>query len=281
MNCATDIMERVETLPTLPTVFMKTVSLLDKKEIEISEIVNVIKYDPAITANTLKICNSAYYGLMRKVSSLNEAAVYVGTNELLKIALMGSSSDFLKEEIEGYSLDEGELFRHSTGCATASQLLLKKMNRQNQPILFTASLLHDIGKLVLSRFVKNDYIKIYKLVIQNKYTFIEAEKEILNITHADIGALLCEKWNFPQELSELIRYHHEPEKSPEEIRESIELIHLSDLMCLIAGIGIGADGMAYKPEIKNEKLLEIVKKDLNSLIFDLITEMEKIGNAFM
>lgn len=281
MDCINDIMENIDTIPTLPTVFMKTVSLLQKKDIEIGEIVDVIKYDPAITANTLKICNSAYYGLMRKVSSLNEAAIYVGTSELLKIALMGSSSDFLKEEIQGYNLDEGELFRHSTGCATASQILLKRIPKDNKTILFTASLLHDVGKLVLSRYVKNDYVKIYKLVIQNKCTFIEAEKEILNTTHADIGALLSEKWNFPEELTNLIKFHHNPEKSPAEIRESIEIIHLSDLMCLIAGIGIGADGIAYKPAIENKEILGIIGKDFNLLIFELITEVEKIRNSFI
>lgn len=274
-------MESIETLPTLPTVFMKTVALLDKKDVELSEIVDIIKYDPAITANTLKICNSAYYGLMRKVSSLNEAATYVGTNELIKIALMGSSANFLKEEIDGYCLDEGELYRHSTGCASASQILLKKMNRENQTMLFTASLLHDIGKLILSRYVKNEYMKIYKLVIQKKCTFSEAEKEILNTTHAEVGAILSEKWNFPNELTTIIKYHHEPDKSPEEIRESIEIIHLSDLMCLMAGIGIGADGIAYKPEIENAKLLEIIGKELNLIIFELVTEVERIGNSFL
>jgi len=280
MSRLDEIMEKVDKLPPFSNVVGRAAALFSNPEIEPEEIVDVIKFEPAITANVLKICNSAYYGLMRKVSSLKEAATYLGTEELLKIALANGMAEVLKDDIKGYDLKEGELFKHSIGCAIASQLLSKKLFVQNPNILFTGSLLHDIGKLILSEFVNEEYNNIHRMVVEKQCSFIEAEREILNTDHAEIGGFLADEWKFPEELKAIIKYHHEPAKGPESQQQNIEIVHVSDLLCLMSGIGIGSDGMAYRASLQQINIIKLIDSSLESLICDLITELEKVSTSY-
>ncbi len=159
------IMRTIKQLPPFPDVAHKVISLLHNPKSNVQDLVQVIRLDQAMTANILKSCNSAYFGLKRKVGSLQEALVLLGHKNLYEIIMTECSSRYYREADAGYDLEKGELWKHSVACALLSQILLRKAQLPDNPFLFTAALLHDVGKVVLSTYVQDEYHKIISLVL--------------------------------------------------------------------------------------------------------------------
>ncbi|MCI0469809.1 MAG: HDOD domain-containing protein, partial [Nitrospirae bacterium] len=158
------ITKDIKELPPLPEVAQKVFSLLNDPKSNVQDMVKVIQLDQAMTANILKLCNSAYFGLKRKISSLQEALVLLGQKNLHEIIMTDNSGKYYQRAGAGYSLGKGELWRHSVACALLSQILVRKTGLPEDPFLFTAALLHDIGKVILSTYVKTEYDQIIRLV---------------------------------------------------------------------------------------------------------------------
>ena len=266
------IINSIDRLSPFPLVAMKVISMARDENISMKEIAKVVQYEPSITANVLKWCNSPFFGLRRKITSIHEALVYLGAKHLIEIVILSSCAPYLDKNVVGYGLEQGELWRHSVACAILSQILAKKVGYQEKTLLFTGGLLHDIGKIVLSEFVKEALLKIRILIARGK-DFLEAEREVLGMDHAELGAKIGEKWNFPEEILRVIAYHHRPEETKD---PAVALVHIADVGVLMLGIGAGVDGLAYKAKDEAYKLLGLKEKDLMSCMADLWAELEKI-----
>ena len=203
------ILDSLDTLPAFPEIARRTLELSRDSDVRYKDIIDVIKYDEAITTNCLRLCNSAYYSLRVKVLSLDQAVVMLGLQKITMIVLAncGEFSVYSKAQ-EGYGLSPGALWRHSVICAILSQLLIKKVNLKEDSILFTAALLHDFGKLVLNNYINGDSCDLIELTQKEELSLIEAEKEAFGIDHAEIGGLIAEIWQFPSMLINSIRNHH-------------------------------------------------------------------------
>ena len=203
------ILESIDKLPPFPEVARRVLELSRDDDVDYKDIINVIKYDEAITANCLKLCNSSYFGLCVKVFSIDQAVVILGLKNILMIALANSKelSDYSKAQ-EGYSFSAGELWRHSVTSAIISQLLVKKIDLQEDSVLFTAALLHDVGKIVLNNYIDKDMGNLIELAQKEKLSLIEAEREVFGIDHAELGGIITENWQFPSMLSKSIKNHH-------------------------------------------------------------------------
>lgn len=232
---------------------LKPVSYLGEKIMEVSanpesspaEMVEIIKYDQGMTANLLRICNSSLFGLRKEISSIHQAVAYLGIERVACLVMMGSSSDNFMNAQKGYDLDKGELWRYSVSSALIAQELAEKRGVKNVPLIFTSALLKDIGKVVLNAFVHESFEDICDLVNEKKVPFIDAEKEVIGIDHAELGARVAEKWNFSPSMVNVIRNHHHPERAPEGDL-AVPLVYLADSICMMIGIGVGADGLSYR-----------------------------------
>jgi len=265
------VLEGIKKLPPFPLVAIKVAHMATDENVSMHEIAAIIKYDPAITANVLRWCNSPYFGLRRKVTSLKEALVYLGGKHLLKVIMLSSCSTYLKRPVIGYKLEGGELWRHSVACAIMSQILAKKL-KEDDAVVFTGGLLHDIGKLVLSEFVKEAFDEIIRMV-RGGYDFLTAEKKIIGMDHAELGGKIGKKWEFPEEIIKIIAYHHQPE----EINDVyVSIVHLADVSVLMLGIGAGADGLAYQGKKEAYELLGLEESDLMVCMTELWTELGKV-----
>jgi len=203
------IIESIEELPPFPDVALRVLDVAKNPQSAANDIVNIIQFDQSVTANCLRICNSTYYGLKEKVKSLKHAVILIGTENLVKLILANCSKmSAYALSHEGYGLHAGELWRHSVSCALLSQLLLKKLGQKDNHELFTAALLHDIGKLVIDRFIVDDFEAIYSLMQEEHFGFVEAEKEFFGIDHAQLGGIIAETWKFPPSLIDAIKNHH-------------------------------------------------------------------------
>ena len=224
------IIDSITGLPPFPEVARRILELSRDPDASHKEIAEVIKYDDAITANCLKLCNSSYYSLTVKVFSITQAVNMLGLKNIIMIALASTKSlaAFAKAQ-QKYCLTKGELWRHSVTTAIISQLLLKKANIEEDSILFTAALLHDFGKIVLDQYVEGDIDNLIELTQKEGLSLIDAEEQVFGIDHADLGGIIAEEWNFPNMLVQSIRNHHH-EILPTHIPNVESWVRLSNLV---------------------------------------------------
>ncbi len=277
------ILGSIENLPPFPETARKVLELSGDSDVDFKEIINVIKYDEALTSNCLKVCNSSYYGLRTKTFTVDQAAVILGIENIQTIAIASARelSGYAGAQ-DGYSMNAGELWRHSVITATISQLLFKKEGAQEASILFTSALLHDIGKVVLNEYIDKDTGKLVALAQREGLSLVEAEKVAFGIDHAELGGLIAEKWRFPSMLSNSIRNHHH---SADKFIPNIEAwVRLSNL---VYHAWLANSVYSHRPEIisriKESVLFQFGLKQthIDQLSADLQLELQKIESLLM
>lgn len=275
MSFVEAILKSSKQLPPFPAVVQRVLQLVEDPRSSARQVVEVIQYDQSITAHVLRICNSAFFGLRRPVHSLHEALVKIGFNELMEIILSRSSAQLVSKACPGYDLEGGDLWRHSVTCALLSQIISRRLNQKPTPTQFTAALLHDIGKIILSEFVRDQFAAISGLIEKGGRSFIEAEKEVLGIDHAELGSKISEAWQFPKVIVLAIRYHHTPLLAPEH-KEMVNLIYLCDLVSLLMGIGGGADGLSYHAHNEIMEKYRLNEKDIEQFILQFNERFKQV-----
>ena len=276
MNDLTDIVGQIDQLEPVPPVAGQIMALAEDPDSSLSEIAELILNDPAITANLLKTCNSAYFGLNRKVDSVRDAIGYVGLDHIVQLVMLNSVAKNFKKQPRGYGLGEGELWRHAVTSAHVAKILTGKFGRsRHKHLIFTAALLKDIGKLILGRFVAFSFEEINILVNSKGYSFNDAEKEVIGMNHEELGAMVGQKWHFSDKLIYIIRHHH---LSNESAREDLEtaLVYLADIICMMMGVCTGADGLTYRFYSDVLKRMGLTDKDLQAIIAETGENQQKI-----
>lgn len=250
MSLVPQVLRSLKNLPPFPMVAQRALVLLNKPEVSIQELVEVVKFDPAVTANILRISNSAYFGLRREIHSLHQALLLLGTQELLKIIIASGATRLFSAPTPGYFTERRGLWRHSVSVALMVDVLSRELSLPDQATGFTAGLMHDIGKVVLSLYVEQKFHEIMAVVEQQGVSFQAAEKIILGVDHAEMGGEMARMWDFPDRLRLAITYHHldKPEAYTDDL---ILLVYLADLLVLMFGQDLGSDGLAYTgyPEV--------------------------------
>lgn len=273
-----DIVGQIDQLEPVPPIATQIMTLAQDPDSSLTQIADLILSDPALTANLLKTCNSAYFGLNRKVDSVRDAIAFVGLDHIVQLVMLSSVSQNFKKGTRGYGLGEGELWRHAVSSAHVAKILAGKFGlSQNKHLIYTAALLKDIGKLILGRFVAFTLEEINILVSSKGFSFNDAEKQIIGMNHEELGALVGQKWCFSDKLVYIIRHHH---LSTESAREDLEtsLVYLADIICMMMGVCTGADGLSYRFYSDVLKRLELSEKDLQGVIAEMGENQQKIEN---
>jgi HD-like signal output (HDOD) protein len=209
-----DLIAGTSELRSLPSTTVRLMGLLDDATVGADQVLDVIEKDPSLTANLLKLSNSAYYGLRGKVGSAREALVMLGNKTIVNLAFATSMGDVLRGPLAGYHLERNALWFHALGSAVgASQLISRQGDASLREKAFTGGLVHDIGKLLLNRSLKENLVQLP--LVADSQTLRAAEIDILGFDHAEAGAALAAAWNFPVSLVQLIGAHHVPESGEE------------------------------------------------------------------
>lgn len=278
MSLAEQLVKEAETLKPMSPVVVKIVAMADDPMVNFEEIANVIRYDPAVTAGLLRVCNSAYFALPRKVETVIQAISLLGMDMVLNLTLMKSAGANLKKQNKGYGLHEGELWKNAVASALVAKQTAMRIGNDNPSMIFTATLLKDIGKVVLDRFVQDKFSQIKALVSKGNISFRKAEKQVLGIDHAELGGLIAKKWDFSPRMINIIQNHHMP-ASEGEYAQDICIVYLSDVVCMIAGVGGGTDALSYEFHPEVMEVLGISAVDLQEIIAtfgDNLAEVEKL-----
>ena len=268
MSLVKEIIAQVDHLPAIPAVAQRVLAEVSREDFSFKDLMNMVRLDPGITAHVLRMCNSPYYGLSRKITSLQEALTYLGTNNLVQLILSGEMVSHFRVSQEGYRLSRGDLWRHSMACALLAQRIGQMVGYHEQATLFTAALLHDVGKLIMSQYVADRFDQIEALVQDNQLSFVEAERQVLGVDHALLGAAIAKKWNFPEPIAVAIAYHHSPGKARSN-HQIVNLVSLANILCVTMGVGVGASGLAAAAPGDLIKRVGLKPRDMDRLALDV------------
>ncbi|NTW70486.1 MAG: HDOD domain-containing protein, partial [Chlorobiaceae bacterium] len=228
-----------KTLPTLPGVIQKLNTLSDNEKSSVQEMSRIVSSDQVLSARILRLANSPSYGFYR-VSTISNAMILLGVNVVKSLAL--SSSIFAIMEKESVSLWE-----HSLGVGVASNLIARKLGLPECEEIATAGLLHDIGKVIISLKCREAEKDIHALVKERNIYALEAEQEIIDTDHTEVGEWLSKSWFLPDKLSEPIACHHDVAKSKSH-RIKTAVVHVADV--LIKASGFGNSGDSFVPPLQ-------------------------------
>ena len=252
-----------ELLAPLPASLVQTLRLLKDQRSSVHDLIKVLQYDPAVTADILKLCNSPYYGLSRNVSSLKESLLLIGTNELHRMIHTLVAKRLFERNFHGYEEEKGELWRHSLAAAMIGEELQKVVPRLEID-LFTTALLHDVGKIVLDSEVKKCQGEMEALLEDKELSFSDAETKVLGINHAVAGAYLLERWHLPEPLVEAVLYHHSPgEQAPS---SPALYASLANVLAHLLGFSASKDALLTKGYPDLYKAVGIQESDLEKIL---------------
>jgi len=264
-----EIVARVDELPSLPQIVVRVMELTEDPDSTAFDINEVLRQDQNMTAQVLRMANSIYYGYSRRIATVTDAIVLIGFNAVRSIVLAASVSKILKKELSGYAMGEGELWNHSQCAAVFARLLAKKKKIRAVELAYTATLLHDIGKLVLNSYVSETYQDVLKIVNEEKITFDEAEHRVFGFSHPVVGGKVAEKWNLPGDLVEAITCHHHPLQAEANPRLT-SIVHVADAATLQMGMGLGVDGLHYPFSNEALVLLGLEEGEMEELMAEVV-----------
>lgn len=258
----------IKSLPTLPEVAQKISKMVEDDKTSATELGKIISTDPAISGRVLRLVNSSFYGFPGRISSISNAIILLGFDVVKSLIISVSVFEMMEKGILG-------LWEHSLGCAIASRFIAKKVKGCDPEEVSVAGLLHDIGKVVVSIQLAEDYEEIKKTIDEKKISFIMAEKEILELTHEDIGCWLAESWNLPIGLLEPIAFHHHPQQA-QQAKLATAIVHLANF--LVRAVGHGSGGDPWVPELNRKawERLGLSMADLEEIIAELNDELESL-----
>ena len=233
------LLQQAEDLPTLPEVVLKVEAMARSEDTSAQDMARIMEHDPSLSARILKMANSVLYGGTNPVSSVAYAIARIGFIEIRNIALSLSVTRLFKEK--GH-IEYDRFWKHALSVAFASQILLEKaaVHHRSMDDLFTSGLLHDIGILVLDQCIPDIYRQLIALAQEKDAVLWEVEREVLQTDHAEAGAFVLKRWRLPDQVSETVLYHHQPDGA-EDARAMAQVVHLANFTCNNQGIDNGTD----------------------------------------
>ncbi|WP_304222883.1 HDOD domain-containing protein [Gracilinema caldarium] len=254
------IVDQVSSLPQFPENIVMIQKLINDPKSEMTDIARQISMDPAMTADLLKIVNSAQFMLSKKVDSISEAVKMVGIRGIKNLLYSYGTQKILGDD----TTDKRILWEHSYKTAFYAYNLAKNFRKDRNLLddVYVGGILHDMGKIIFANVHPDLLNKIKTFCIEKGIPASTFEDLAAGLNHAEIGALIAEKWNFPDNLVSAIRLHHDPNVAPTEFKDLVETVYLANMLCEYETGTITFDQIDKKPlasfGISNEKQLEVL-----------------------
>lgn len=221
------ILKKVNTLSPIPKVLSEVLELLNDQQTSPHMLAKIISKDQGVVLKLLTIANSPFYGLSKRVASIEFAIMILGYDEIRNIVSALSLMESMKNKSDQY-LDQKNFWMHSYITATISKKIAMDFGLEKSGEAFLAGLLHDLGISVVHRYMHSDFVNIYEL-IQKGVPFLEAETQVLGLDHQAIGEMLLKNWNIPELICSIVKCHHAPNLSSNAPVLS-SVVHLADYM---------------------------------------------------
>jgi putative nucleotidyltransferase with HDIG domain len=276
-----DIVDNTPDLPALPAA---TLAVMRESQAANSTAHSVARYlsqDQALTARVLRLANSAFYGMHRKVSSADEAVVVLGMRAVRNLAMIASTYHWMDKPLKGYSLAPHEFWEHSLSTAVAAQVIAQNLVCGSSELAFTCGLLHDLGKVAISAWFENRTVTLSAIAAKLDLTLNEAEQRVLGFDHQEVGGRMAETWNLPKAMVEAIRYHHCPNECESDNRV-VDVVHLADYLSSTTEITThGGGGLHFNLDPSSLARLGIELGEVEGLANEFVTQYQSYEKLFV
>lgn len=221
-------------LPALPAIYNEAIRLIDNPYSTTDRLAALIMQDQSIVSQIIRLCNSPLFAARQQISTLSSAINYLGMNTIKDILLQISlvrAFPFDKEAVPDFDL--AIFWEHSLGTAYLTEHIAVKLDLKKSELHYIGGLLHDIGKLLIYHIKPELFSRIVALQTEKGYDDLAAEREVLQMDHAEIGAILAEEWHFSPAVIDMIRYHHD-ERGREQM--DVCLVRMANHFAKAAGL---------------------------------------------
>jgi putative nucleotidyltransferase with HDIG domain len=273
-----EIFAKVLTLPTLPTSVARLAALINDPRAGTLDFESVIRPDPALTANLLRLANSAYFGLSREVVSVRQAVALMGLKRVFEMATSVSLVRVIPPFLAGYGIAAAGFWTHCIAVGTLSERLARDLGREVPDLLFTAGLLHDVGKLAISSFLLDEALPMHARLANGRISFVSAERTVLGTDHAEIGLAAAERWALPPAIGVAARWHHAPLEAPTpEGRVVAGLVRAADCLAHMLGFGTDVGEMRREVDRRVVEMFDLRPARLERVAGDTLAEISELA----
>lgn len=230
--------EKINEIVTLPTILAEIMGELGKEEAVTHKVTRMVETDPSLTSSILRVANSPFYGVRRRIDSVGSAITLLGLSEISRLLI----TFYMKQQLRALSQSQQAslemLWTHSVNTGAIASLIAREFELPTGGKEYTAGLLHDMGKIVLLQYFPAEFEKASQTRKETGQDDIQTETEIVGIPHTEVGALLGEKWRLPVEYVEVLKFHHTPRKATANLELSA-VVRFADLLAESWGTGVG------------------------------------------
>ncbi|MFZ5570552.1 MAG: HDOD domain-containing protein [Thermodesulfobacteriota bacterium] len=281
MSKLNEIIQKAHQMPLLSSSSMRLLEIIADPDHSIQDVAKIVVTDSALTAKILELVNSAAFGLRQEISSVAHALPYVGEKSVVALAMNLASPQVFNRPLLGYESQKGELWAHGLRTAIAANELSGYAHEKILAgVAYTAGILHDIGKSVLSKFLTGLPAEMLKKLEKEEVRdYLEAEEAMVGANHCIIGAELAKHWKLPANLQAAIRHHHKPAEAEEAHRPLVYVIHLADMVAMMGGTGTGTDTLGYTLDQNYTKYIAITTSGMDNLMMTVMIEFDKTRTA--
>ncbi len=276
---------QLEQFPTLPAIAVDLVQRWNDPDVSLTSVTDLISKDASLASKVLKIANSAKFGLKKEVSSLHHAGAMLGLNALRCITLGVSVMDLFADQEADWAkdFDPDEFWRHNLGVAIAAEMLAERFSYPSPEEAFLGGLLHDIGKLGLLTVMPDEYVDIIRRASAGSQTLLEHEKQMLSVTHTEVGKWISEKWNFPEKFRNAIWLHHQNPGAYQDQSENsghLEwIIYIADHLVRRSRIGNAGNQYLQNDDLWLQQNFGFDSDDLSDFTEELLPRVQAAGEV--
>ncbi len=254
--------QKITKLPTLPAIAYEVLSLASDDLVSTDRLEQIIEKDPAISSKVLSFANSAFFGYKSADDTVGSAMQRIGLNNVKNIAVGISLMTAFDHGRHEHALDYRKIFRHSVATGIVAKVLAERIRAKAPDRIFLGGLLHDLGLLLLNRYFPDIYSKAAAKAKKGE-PLLDAEREVLGFTHAEIGAWLADQWKLPGDICEMALYHHTPPKGKN--LPHVALVRLADIITCNRFFCLFEENPSYSFHTSLLDLLSITESDLNDI----------------
>ena len=283
MTVKDNILNEVNHIPPLSESAEKLIQMMGDPNHDVQSVLNIVQTDSALTTKVLTVVNSAALALREPITSIARAISYLGDKKILNIALEFCVNDLFQKPLEGYEGKQGALWEHNLCVAIASKEVARFAKKEISPdIAYTGGILHDMGKSILSDYLKGKAAECVTEVNEgNASDYLAAEEKILGTNHCIVGSNMARSWGLPSPLPEIIEYHHHPAESDPEIRGIVYAVHLGDIIAMNVAADMGSDVLQYRLDGNYIEHFEISPESMPKILLKVGEDYNKTKSLLL
>ena len=274
---AQELVATVKNLPPVPNAALRLIGLLDKADSENDDIVQAIRFDNVLTAKLLRACNSPYFGFSEPISSVDQAVLVLGHQQILHIVLTVAFGSTMAVPLPGAAAESAQLWQHSLTTAMAAEVVANAGLEVNveSSVAFTAGLLHDFGKLVMAQAIDAPMQAVIQgRILLDGLSRTAAEREVVGTDHAEVGACLLKSWNLPEEVVEAVANHHQPTLEPRPLLSAV--VHVANCAAHLTSATPGGNGSTVSVNERVAAVLRLTPEAMERLLVEVRESTESV-----